>query len=216
MKKELNNYIISSDKDIDYFDDIVNYINSNEKRILDFFELNKPPKKINILILNYKNFKSYIINKYGEILDYVRGDTDSLSNTIRVLNINDQKEFTTHKDANVDQMKKMILHEIIHQCHNVYHNDYSLIVWFSEGLATNLSNQSYQIVNLNKCDFNILKNDFGRYKGNYNYAYTIVNYILNNYSKEEIHKLYSNPHYLREKQDIIFKEASNWVNKSLH
>ena len=33
MKKELNNYIISSDKDIDYFDDIVNYINSNEKRI---------------------------------------------------------------------------------------------------------------------------------------------------------------------------------------
>ena len=71
------------------------------------------------------------------------------------------------------------------------------------------------MANLNKCDFNKLKNDFGHYKGNYIYAYTIVKYVLNNYSNEEIEKLYKNPNYLREKSSKIFEEAKSWTNNIL-
>ena len=64
-------------------------------------------------------------------------------------------------------------------------------------------------------DFDKLKNDFSHYKGSYIYAYTIVNYVLNNYSNEEIEKLYKNPNYLREKSSKIFEEAKSWTNNIL-
>jgi len=214
MIKEIDNFIIESDININYFDDIVNYIKENEKRILSFFELDKLPNKVNIKILSYEPFKEFIISKYGEILDYISGDSDSKTKTIRILNIEDQAKYTIHKNVDVDKIKKTALHEIVHQCHHVYHTDYRNTSWFAEGLATNLANQNYILSNLDECDFDRLKNDFRHYKGNYNFAYTIVNYILNNYSKEEIHKLYSNPDYLREKNDMIFEEAKTNIKKT--
>ena len=215
MKKELNNFVIESDIKLDYFDEVVNYIIENEKIILDFFKLDRLPNKVNILILSYEPFKEFIASKYGEILNYISGDSDSLTNTIRILNIDDQIKYTIHKNSNVERFKTTVLHEIVHQCHHVYHRDYRQVSWFSEGLATNLSNQNYSIKSLNECDFEELKNDFRHYHGNYNYAYTIVNYILNNYSEEEIEKLYRNPDFLRENADKIFEEAKNWVNERL-
>ena len=182
---------------------------------MDFFKLERLPNKIKILILSYKPFKEIIISKYGEILNYVRGNSSSETNTIIVLNIEDQIKYTIHKDADIKSLKDTVLHEIVHQCHHVYHNDHRQIIWFSEGLATNLANQNYKISDLNKCDFDKLKNDFSHYKGSYIYAYTIVNYVLNNYSNEEIEKLYKNPNYLREKSSKIFKEAKSWTNNIL-
>lgn len=211
MKIELNNFVIESNKKLDYFSDIVNYITENEKRILDFFELEKLPQKVKIFIFSYEPFRKFIISKYGEILNYVSGDSDSQTNTIRILNIEDQIKYTIHKNANIDKIKGTILHEIVHQCHNVYHHDYRQIIWFSEGLATNISNQDYELKDLSECDFEKLKEDFRHYKGSYGFSYTIVNYILNNYTKEEINKLYIDPDYLREKSNTIFEEASNWI-----
>lgn len=45
MIKELDNFIIESDIKLDYFDKVVNHIIENEKRILDFFKLDKLPNK---------------------------------------------------------------------------------------------------------------------------------------------------------------------------
>lgn len=216
MKHELDNFIIESDTKINYFNEIVDYIKENEKIILDFFKLEKLPNKVTILILNYETFKKFIIFKYGEILPYISGDSDSKTNTIRILNIEDQKKYTIHKNANVEKIKLTAIHEIVHQCHHTYHKDYRQTSWFAEGLATNLANQNNKIVDLNECDFEMLKNDFRHYKGNYNYAHTIVNYVLNNYSKNEIEKLYSNPDYLRQRADFIFEEAKNHLyNKTI-
>ena len=207
MRCELDNFIFESDINIDFFDDVVNYAKDNEKFILDFFKLDKLPNKFKIIILSYKSFKDFIISKYGEILDYVCGDSDSSSKTIRILNVDDQIKYTSHKDASIDKIKSTILHEIVHQCHHIFHNDCNQIVWFAEGLATNLSKQDNSIVDLNNCDFNRLKNDFRHYNGNYNCAHTIVNYILNNYSRDEVEKLYSN--LLRKRADFIFLEEKN-------
>ena len=62
MKKELENFIIESDVQLDYFDNVVDYIAKNERRILDFFKLEKLPNKVKILILSYEPFKEFIIS----------------------------------------------------------------------------------------------------------------------------------------------------------
>lgn len=211
MRQELDNFIIESDLELDYFWELVNYIKEREKYILDFFDLDKLPNKVSILILSYEPFKTWIVSKYGEILDYISGDSDSKTNTIRVLNIDGQKKYTIHKNANIDEIKKTLIHEIVHQCHHLYHTDYNQTSWFSEGLAKNLANQSNKPVNLDECDFNQLKKDFRHYKGNYGYASLIVEYILNNYSKEEVKKLYSDPTYLRNNADRLFNEAKEYM-----
>ena len=213
VKQELDNFVIESNLELDYFFEVVNYIKEKEKNILEFFDLDKLPNKVTILILSYKPFKNWIVSKYGEILDYISGDSDSETNCIRLLNIEDQKKYTRHKNADVDDIKKTVVHEIVHQCHHLYHKDYRQITWFSEGLAKNLANQGNKPVNLDDCDFIQLKNDFRHYEGNYGYASIIVNYILNNYSKEEIKKFYSDPDYLRSNADRLFNEAKEYVIK---
>ena len=67
MKKELENFIIESDIQLDYFEEVVEHIAENEKRILDFFKLERLPNKIKILILSYKPFKEIIISKYPNL-----------------------------------------------------------------------------------------------------------------------------------------------------
>jgi hypothetical protein len=46
--KETNNFIIKSDNDIKYFNDVVSNIIIKEKEVLSFFNLNKLVPKINI------------------------------------------------------------------------------------------------------------------------------------------------------------------------
>ncbi len=53
LKRELDNFIIESDVELDYFDDIVNHIIENEEGIFDFFKLDKLPNKVKIYILSY-------------------------------------------------------------------------------------------------------------------------------------------------------------------
>ena len=207
MRQELDNFIIESDINIPYFEEVVNHILINEKKLLEFFNLEHFNNKVTISLMSYEPFKTFIINKYGDIAPWTRGDSDYNTNTIRVVNIEDQIKYTSHKDADLEQLKDTILHEIVHSCQNEYHRDFRETIWFAEGLATNLSNQKYSIVSLEDCDFNTLKNNFHYYKGGYAYAYTIVNYILNNYPKEEVDRLYSDPDYLRANNDKLFAEA---------
>ena len=214
LKKEFDNFIVESDKKLDYFDEIVNHILENEKRILNFFKLKKLPKKVKIMILSYEPFKEFIISKYGEILSYMSGDSDQKTNTIRILNIEDQIKYTIHKSADVTKIKGTVLHEIIHECHHTYHNECQKTIWFSEGLATNLSYQKYELKCLDDCDFKALQGDFRQYPKSYNYSYTIVKYVLDNYSMEEIEKLYKDLDYLIERSQAIFEEARIWVGKN--
>lgn len=58
-----------------------------------------------------------------------------------------------------------------------------------------------------KKNFKLNKKDWYNYGPNkYDYAYSIVKHIINNYSQDEIIKLISDAKYLRDKCDNIFKE----------
>lgn len=212
MRQELDNFIIESDINLPYFEEIVNHILIHEKDLFEFFNINGFENKVTISLMSYEPFKSFILNKYGDIAAWTRGDSDYNTNTIRVLNIEDQLKYTSHKDADLEQLKDTILHEIVHSCQNEYYrySEEPETTWFAEGLATNLSNQVFSIVSLEDCNFNELKNRFHYYSGGYAYAYTIVNYILNNYPKDEVDKLYCDPNYLRANADRLFIEAKEF------
>ena len=45
MYQELDNFVITSEIKLDYFNDIVKYLNENAQTILDFFVLSNFPKK---------------------------------------------------------------------------------------------------------------------------------------------------------------------------
>lgn len=217
MKKILNNFTIESATIISYFDDIVNFVLKNEKDILDFFKLEKLPQKFNIIIMNYDDFKDVQIKAYGKVIDYVRGITNGSTNTIMILTIEDQLKYTTHKNATLDDTLKMILHEVVHACNSVVAKFYYQTAWLQEGLATNLANQNYSLMDLSECDFELLKNDFMNYgKYNYAFAYTIVNFILNNYDKEIVYKLITDSNYLRDNDNRLFEEAKqHMLNEKL-
>lgn len=212
MHKELANVVIESNIKIDYFDEIINYIKSNEKEVLDFFGLTGLAEKYQVKILDYKSFKAFEIKKYGYSKDYVIGDTDAKTKTIRIMDLNDQRKFTTHKDANLDTLLKMIMHEFVHACNDEIEMWTRKTIWFHEGLATNLSHQNYSITNLEDCDFEQLELNFNNYgKCNYSYAYTIVNYLFTTYSYEEIMRFVKEPNYLIDNSERIFTEAKDWV-----
>ena len=217
MKKILNNFTIESATTISYFDDIVNFVLKNEKDILDFFKLEKLPQKFNIIIMNYDDFKDVQIKAYGKVIDYVRGITNGSTNTIMILTIEDQLKYTTHKNATLDDTLKMILHEVVHACNSVVAKFYYQTAWLQEGLATNLANQNYSLMDLSECDFELLKNDFMNYgKYNYAFAYTIVNFILNNYDKEIVYKLITDTNYLKDNDNRLFEEAKqHMLNEKL-
>lgn len=207
-KRELDNFIIESFVDIDYYDEMVDYIVVNGKRIFDFFGLHNLQEKCTIKIMDYESFREYLIKCYGKVYGYIRGTTDGKTKTIRILNLEDQRKYTTHKNATMEETLKMLLHEIVHICHATINDDYNQTIWFREGIATNLSGQKYDVIDLTDCDFEVLKNDFLNFgSGNYDAAYTIVNYMLNNYNREELLKLIRDSDYLRRKSNEIFEEA---------
>ena len=62
MSIVLNNFIIETQKKVPYFDQIVNYIESNEADILSFFHLSKLSNKYYIKIIDICEFKELLIN----------------------------------------------------------------------------------------------------------------------------------------------------------
>ena len=204
---ELDNFIIKTDMDIPYFDDIVNQVKTTEVELMEFFGIKEFNPKITIEVLPYMQFRNWIFHKYKNIAGFCRADQDKDTNTIRLLNLDDQLGFTNHKDTNLDEFLKTTSHEMVHAF------DPSKTLWFREGLATNLSHQDYECVDLSNCDFDKLVNKWHEYN-KYVFAYTIVNYILNNYSHEEVMKMDMDSDYLASKSDEIFKNAIDINSKN--
>lgn len=214
MNTETENFIIESDKKINYFDEIVENVKEFEKKLLGYFELKKLERKYTISIVKYDTFKDLIISKYGKIQNYQRGNTDYKSRKITILDFDDQIKYTNHKDSNVADCIKMIKHEMVHAFNSEFNHDYRQTIWFREGLAINLAKQNYEIEDLSSCDFEKLKNDWYNYgKTNYRCAYIIVRYMLETFAKDEVLEYVADSNFLRANADKIFEEAKEYFKE---
>ena len=117
-------------------------INENLLRIMNFFEIDKLDRIIQIKIYptleNWKNF----INSIGEYQDYIVGCV--VRGTIHVLAYDEYKKTNNHRNDTIEDFQKIIIHECVHFCHNqIFTGLYSEPFFVFEGLATYLAGQNY-------------------------------------------------------------------------
>lgn len=208
-----NNFIIEADDDLDYVLDIVSYLEQNMKPIMDFFGLESLSTKKKIII--YKDLDKYIkhIEEFFKYEDHMCADTND--GNINILSLEAAHKTKMYKDMTLEKLKSVILHEFVHVCQQekqVEINDDD-IIWFWEGLATNLGNpEEYKCIPITATDDDI--NDFNSSDSNYPIAYTIGRYLLENYSHEEIIEYVEYPSKLLTDSKRILNEAREWSKET--
>ena len=86
------------------------------------------------------------------------------------------------------------------------------IVWFWEALATNLGNpEAFSNISIKATNEEI--NNFNSLEQNYPTAFTIGNYMLENYSHEGILEYVKYPSKLLVDSEKILNAAREWSNK---
>ena len=214
MTLELNNFIIEYDKEIDYIDIIISTLENKVKDILEFFELDKLSKKKRVVIYtDREKYKEYLTPYVGTFREWMCADT--YDGNINLLEINEARKCEEHKDMTIDEFTKCILHEFVHACQQEINSNSNGTAWFWEALATNLSGQDYNIIDLSKCDFELLQKNFNGTPNGYYYAYTLGKYMLENYSKDRLINYIKNPRLLREEATLIFEEVKESQNNNL-
>lgn len=212
---ELDNVIFEDHTGVDYFEELVKYFKEHELEILNFFRLDKYDKKWKIFLLNYPEFYDYIKRKHESSnidISFKSGDSSSDIKEIRLLSLEDANKYSNKIPKNLDDLKHTVMHEFIHSAHSEANMDHFKLVWLSEGLATNLSGENrYRVVSLDKLNYEEFKDCMYRIKYSYYYAYTIVKYMIENYSYDEVYNYIMDSDLLRNDTDKIFDEANEWA-----
>ena len=210
LKIELSNFVIESDKDVDYINDVISTLESGTSDILNFFELEKLSKKKLVRIFtDREKYKEHMLRFVSEFKEWMCGDT--CDGNINLLEIDEARKSNHHKDMSLDEFTKMILHEFVHSCQQELSS--KGVTWYWEALATNLSGQDYEQINLSNCDFNSLRTNFNNTKNGYQYAYTLGKFMLENYSKDELLEYIKNPDLLIKDADSIFESVKKYQLK---
>ncbi len=215
MVLEKNNFIVVYDDGISYIPEIVDYLESKIDEIMSFFGLEKLKDKRKIVIYDDLELYKKHIEEYYEYKDYMCADTND--GNINLLSLEEAHKTKEHADMTIEQLKRTILHEFVHICQQeceIEHMDHD-IVWFWEALATNLGNPEI-FTRLEIKSNNEEINDFISLNNNYSVAFTIGNYLIENYSREEIIEYVKYPSKLLRDSERLLNEAREWskVNKN--
>lgn len=206
MKIDSSSFVIECDKNIDYIQEVISILESNTKSILDFFKLKNLSEKKKIIIWgDREEYKEHLKNFVKEYKEWMCGDT--YDGNINLLDIFEAKKTKKHKDMDIEEFGKGILHEFVHACQQEISSTSEGTVWYWEALATNLSGQKYSVISLENCDFNKLKKHFYGVEHGYSYAFTLGKFMLENYSNEKLLDYIKKPSLLKLEQDNIFKLA---------
>lgn len=210
MVLEKNKFIIEYNENLKYIPEIVEYLENKMNEIMCFFELNSFNKKIKIIVYNRVELYKKHIEQFFEYHDYMCADTND--GNINILSLEAAHETKTHANMTLDEMKKVILHEFVHICQQEKEVEHILddVIWFWEGLATNLGNpDKYEVVQFNNVT-NYDINEFLCAANNYPISFTIVNYMLENYSHTEILEYVKFPSKLVNDSEQILNNARDW------
>ena len=210
MRKETKEFIIEYDKDIDYIADLIKKLEQEVDRILNFFELKNLKKKKKIKIwTSRKAYQTHLEKYVPKYYEWMNADT--FDGNINLLSIEECRKTREHSDITLEEFLENIIHEFVHSCQQEINPDSKNVEWFWEALATNLGNPFDYTIDL-KFNEDQLINDFNSVPNNYEIAFTIGKYLLENYSHEDIMRYVRNPEILRKDARNIFNEAKDRVN----
>lgn len=212
MNIEKDNFIVKSDKEISYLDEVITYLDNNIKRVMDFFELENISNKKNIIIwCDITKYKEHC-EEFTDYKTWMCGDT--FDGNINMLEIEECHKTEDHDDMTLKEFKENIVHEFVHICQQekeVEPMDED-ISWFWEALATNLGNPYDEVISFDITSDEL--NNFNDLDNNYEIAYTIGKYMLDNYDKEKILEYVMYPKKLVNDTDNILKDVrSTFIRK---
>ena len=202
MKYESELFILNyTEKDKCYIEDFMNYLNSNSKRVMDFFGLEKLSKKITInLIENKEEFDKIFTSIYNQpAYDFAIGFAKD--NQIYYISFNELNNVPKHQNDTYEYYKKTIVHEFVHSCNQEFSDLW--IRCLCEGLAVYLSGQQDNYIS----DFNITKDELFNGRINYKQYFLFVKYIIENYNHNFVLNLYKNENFAKENLDRLYDEA---------
>ena len=187
MIYETDYYILEySNEDFEYIEELKSYIDLNILDIIEFFNLENFKDKINIKLFgDLEDFRN-VINKLTNMevpewlcgFSFGKGDKEY----IYTLSLDNYKKTLSHENDELVDLKKLIMHEIVHACNKKYTGNYNVPLWLKEGLALYLAKQDKYINKELNANCYELMNDVVSY---HNYL-IVINYALNKYGKEYI------------------------------
>ena len=145
MQKELKYLIINySAKDLEYIDELLEYVDNASEKIVKWFGFKDFGAKPVVTIFGgTKEFYQAILDYKPEekIYDWISGyafKKDGI-NIIYTLSVEGLLQ-TAHKNANVLKLERLIIHEFSHSCQQKIKNS-STAIWLLEGMAGFLAGQ---------------------------------------------------------------------------
>ena len=215
MELVKDNFIINYDENLSYVPELIDYLESGMNNIMNYFELDKLKSKRKVIIYNDIELYKKHVEKYHKYYDYICADT--FDGNINILSIEEAHKTKEHANMTIDDLKRVILHEFVHICQqdSQIEKYNETITWFWEALATNLGNPENFNIKIINSDVPEIK-EFGSLKNNYSIAFTIGNYLFDNYSKEEILEFVKYPSKLLLIEDKVLEEAKEWSNNKIN
>ena len=209
MILEKKSFIIDYDENISYIPEVVNFLEIKMGEFMNYFELKSLKSKEKVIVFNsIEKYKKHL-EKYTEYRDYMCADT--YDGNINLLSLEEAHKTHEHANMTLDELKSTILHEFVHICQkNCQVEKYNKTVsWFWEALATNLGNpEKFSRIPIEATNKEI--NNFNTLPNNYPTAFTIGNYLLGNYSHEDILNYVKYPSKLLVDSEKILNDAREW------
>lgn len=218
-KKDFGIYEIEySDCDLPYIDTMIEALNNNIKRIMDFFGIVTLDKSFEIKIWDsldeFRENRKRQLRESGinrEVATWVCAssvNTKDKSN-IDMLSYKELLKCKSHDKDSINSLFVTIVHEFAHTCHFQYKNYVETLSWFNEAIATVLSNQ----YSLDKVQIDCEVEDLMLFKASYNIYFAVGKYILENYGQNFFLELAKNQELLVKESPRLFNEAKEWLNK---
>lgn len=205
-----------SDADIDYIRLMIDSLLSKQDEIMSFFEITRLDKKIKIKMWNdlneYRKYVNGILSQYDKTVpnwECGRSTNNKEESRIDMVSYKERLKCRGHQNDAIENMIKVSTHEFVHTCHVQYKDYKKSSPWYSEALATVLSDQ----YDSNNLILNCELDDVLNTQTSYAHYFALGKYILEVYGKEYALKLAKDPTFLESETPKIFFEAKEWISQ---
>lgn len=201
--------------DESYINSVIDILQNDQKRIMDFFKLTKLDKKVTIKFWDnldvYREHFNQMLKPYGQVVqdwESARATNAPNESNINIVSYLERLKCQGHSHDEVEQITKTVIHEFVHVCHAQYNNHYNSLVWFSEALATILADQYKDLEPVFTCNLDELLHKPLNYR---NYQF-LGKYVLEFYDHDYVLELARNNELLINETPKLFNEAKEMFN----
>ncbi len=209
MKKRFCIFEIEyTESDNEYIDFLISEIQNKYLSIMDFFDINKLGHIVTIKIWNnLEKYRDYFSKMNKIIPDWEVAIATINKNEARIdlMCLKERMKCEGHQNDKLDNLLKVIVHEFVHICHMTFNDYNATMIWFGEGLATNLSNQ------FKRMEINCSLDDVIQGKAKYINYYSMVKYLLDSFGKDYVLKLSKDKYLLERATNDVYYETIKYI-----